>query len=85
MEETNDGFRIAERDLEIRGQGEILGTRQSGIQSFKIANIIRDLEILDQARRSAEAYLGPGRDTAETKGLVARVRSEGRFGLASVG
>ena len=85
MEETNDGFRIAEKDLEIRGQGEILGTRQSGIQSFKIANIVRDLEFLDQARRAAETYLGPGRNTPETESLIARVRSEPRFGLANVG
>jgi ATP-dependent DNA helicase RecG len=85
MEETNDGFRIAEKDLEIRGQGEILGTRQSGIQSFKIANIVRDLEYLDQARRAAEDYLGPRRNTPETESLIARVRSESRFGLANVG
>ena len=85
MEETTDGFRIAEKDLEIRGQGEILGTRQSGIQTFKIANIIRDLEILDDARRSAESYLGAKRDSSETKRLVARVRENPRFGLANIG
>src|SRR5262245_58243643 len=54
MEETTDGFRIAEKDLEIRGQGDILGTRQSGIQSFKVSNIVRDLEILTEARREAD-------------------------------
>jgi ATP-dependent DNA helicase RecG len=85
MEETNDGFRIAEKDLEIRGQGEILGTRQSGIQNFKIANIIRDVEILDQARRAAESYLGTKRDSPETKRLVERVRGNQRFGLANIG
>ncbi len=66
MEETTDGFRIAEKDLEIRGQGEILGTRQSGDQTFKIGNIIRDLEILDAARQEAEFYLTSKRLTAET-------------------
>ena len=85
MEETNDGFRIAEKDLEIRGQGEILGTRQSGIQSFKIANIIRDVEILDEARRSAETYLGPHRESKETAQLIERVRTDPRFGLANIG
>ena len=85
MEETNDGFRIAEKDLEIRGQGEILGTRQSGIQSFKIANIIRDLEILDEARRSAESFLGPKRSSKETEALVELVRGNPRFGLANIG
>ena len=85
MEETSDGFRIAEKDLEIRGQGEILGTRQSGIQSFKIANIIRDIEILDEARRAAEDCLGPLRNTTETAGLIEEVRSDARTRLANVG
>ena len=85
MEETNDGFRIAEKDLEIRGQGEILGTRQSGIQSFKIANIVRDIEILDEARRAAELYLGAKRNDRETSGLIAQVKADSRFSLANVG
>jgi ATP-dependent DNA helicase RecG len=85
MEETSDGFRIAERDLEIRGQGEILGTRQSGIQSFKIANIIRDLEILDDARRAAEDCLGPKRKSRETLDLIRQVKESPRFDLANVG
>jgi ATP-dependent DNA helicase RecG len=85
MEETNDGFRIAEKDLEIRGPGEILGTRQSGIQSFKIANIIRDIELLDEARRAAETYLGAKRNSKETRLLIERVTENPRFGLANVG
>ena len=42
MEETSDGFKIAEKDLEIRGMGEILGTRQHGMPAFRVANIVRD-------------------------------------------
>ena len=57
MEKTNDGFLISEKDLENRGQGDILGTRQSGLQTFKIGNIVRDLEILEAARKEAEHYL----------------------------
>ena len=57
---------IAEKDLEIRGQGEILGTRQSGIQTFKIGNIIRDLEILEKAKNDAEFYLTKKRLAKET-------------------
>ncbi len=53
MEATNDGFRIAEADLEIRGPGDFLGTRQSGMPDFRVANILRDAGILEQARRSA--------------------------------
>lgn len=85
MEETNDGFRIAEKDLEIRGQGEIFGTRQSGIQSFKIANIIRDLEILEAAKKEAEYYLTEKRLTRETSVLIEKVKSDPHFGLAGIG
>ncbi len=85
MEETNDGFRIAEKDLEIRGQGEILGTRQSGVQTFKIGNIIRDLEILEKAREEAEFYLTKNRLTKETNELINRVKADTRFKLAGIG
>ena len=53
MESTNDGFKIAEADLEIRGPGEFLGTRQSGLPGFKLANLIRDVKILTEARQAA--------------------------------
>ena len=53
MEETTDGFVISERDLEIRGPGEFLGTRQSGLPGFKLANIVRDSRILQEAREAA--------------------------------
>jgi len=85
MEETTDGFRIAEKDLEIRGQGEILGTRQSGVQTFKIGNIIRDLEILDKARQEAEIYLTSKRLTQETSRLIEVARADARFRLAGIG
>ena len=85
MEETSDGFRIAEKDLELRGQGEIFGTRQSGIQSFKIANIIRDLDILEAAKKEAEHYLTEKRLTRETSDLIEKVKADPRFGLAGIG
>lgn len=85
MEETTDGFRIAEKDLEIRGQGEILGTRQSGVQTFKIGNIIRDLEILDKARQEAEFYLTGKRLTKETSRLIEVAKADSRFRLAGIG
>jgi len=53
MEKTNDGFIIAEEDLSIRGPGEFMGTRQSGLPDFRIANIIRDTGILTEARSDA--------------------------------
>ncbi len=53
MEQTTDGFRIAEADLEIRGPGEFLGTRQAGIPDFRVANLLRDGRLLEEAREDA--------------------------------
>ncbi len=55
MEETSDGFRIAEEDLIIRGPGDFFGTRQAGIPDLRAANLIRDIRILEAARREAFA------------------------------
>jgi ATP-dependent DNA helicase RecG len=57
MEETNDGFRIAEEDLRLRGPGELVGLRQSGVADLKLANLVRDVTILAAARRAALALL----------------------------
>ena len=53
MESTGDGFRIAEEDLAIRGPGDFFGTRQSGLPDLRIANIVRDIKVLEQARNEA--------------------------------
>ncbi len=53
LEETTDGFKIAEEDLKIRGPGELLGVRQSGLTEFRVADILKDREILQDARRAA--------------------------------
>jgi len=57
MVATNDGFKIAEKDLEIRGPGDIEGTRQSGLLNFRLANIVNDKAILEAARETAENIL----------------------------
>lgn len=57
MRETTDGFRIAEKDLEIRGPGEVLGTRQTGMVGFRIADPVRDAPLLPQIRTGAERLL----------------------------
>ena len=54
MTSTNDGFKVAEVDMEIRGPGNLLGTQQSGVLDFKIANIINDKEILESARKDVK-------------------------------
>ncbi len=62
MVKSGDGFRIAEEDLSIRGPGEFLGTRQSGMPDLRIANIMRDAEILNEARRDAFSIIGKDPD-----------------------
>ncbi len=89
MCETNDGFRIAEVDLELRGPGEIIGTRQSGIPAFKYANLIRDrraLEIArDEAGRFIEALRGnPDEETVRVAQLIRQMWKD-HFGLAMTG
>src|SRR5207248_5136229 len=55
--DSNDGFVIAEMDLKLRGPGEFFGTKQSGLPQLRIANILRDSEILEIARREAVAFV----------------------------
>lgn len=57
MAEVSDGFTLAEKDLEIRGPGELFGTRQSGLPPFKVADLTRDLELLGMARRDAAEWI----------------------------
>lgn len=70
MRETNDGFRIAEKDLELRGPGEMLGTRQTGRLEFRIADIQRDATLLPSVQRVGEALLAGYPGLAER--IVAR-------------
>ena len=53
MEQSQDGFEIAEKDLEIRGPGEIFGTRQAGMPEFQVADLTQDEELLQSARQEA--------------------------------
>ena len=75
---TNDGFKIAEKDLEIRGPGDIGGTRQSGMLNFKLANIVQDRDLLELAREMAERVLEKDPDLAaeENKGLKAFLQGQ---------
>lgn len=85
MEETNDGFKIAEKDLEIRGPGEIMGTRQAGLPEFRIANLVRDLDILQSARKEAEFYVNQRKSSPEAARMIKRAQSDARMKLAAVG
>ena len=84
MAKTSNGFLIAEKDLELRGPGELLGTRQSGLPEFRIGNLVRDQQLLEQARREAESYLSREKSATTIK-MVEHVMKDARLGLAAVG
>ncbi len=89
MCETNDGFRIAEVDLELRGPGEIVGTRQAGIPAFKYANLVRDRKALELAHAEAERFIRMLRSDAdeESRRIATLIRSRlrDRYDIALAG
>jgi ATP-dependent DNA helicase RecG len=90
MVRSNDGFQIAELDLELRGPGEFFGTKQAGIPSFRVANIIRDRQLLEAAKREA-AFVISGPNAEISKEEIDRALREMRsrwapsYGLVEVG
>ncbi len=90
MVRTSDGFQIAELDLELRGPGEFFGTKQAGIPSFRVANIIRDRELLEAAKREAGFVInGPNSEISKPEVDRAlremRARWANSYGLVEVG
>lgn len=88
MERTTDGFKIAEADLEIRGPGEFLGARQSGLAGFKMANLVRDVKILQAAREAAFDVFARDAELKNPEHASLRaelLRARGTTALASVG
>jgi len=87
---TTDGFQIAELDLELRGPGEFFGTRQAGMPSFQVANLIRDRQLLEAAKREAAAILtGPNDEVSkeEIDRALKHMRTHWQktYGLVEVG
>ena len=70
MRETNDGFVIAEKDLELRGPGELLGTRQTGLAAFRVADLVRDAGMLPLVRELADRLLADSPEAADR--IIAR-------------
>ncbi|MGA2001527.1 MAG: ATP-dependent DNA helicase RecG [Terriglobales bacterium] len=90
MVRTTDGFEIAETDLQLRGPGEFFGTRQAGLPGFRVANLLRDRELLEAARREAAAVIsGKDREVSplEVSRALVHLRShwQRRYGLVEVG
>jgi ATP-dependent DNA helicase RecG len=88
MLETEDGFVIAERDLRIRGPGDYFGTRQSGLPLFRVADMLRDADILEEAKREARELVAAG-GLASAEGFPLRrqvvLHWGQRFGLVEAG
>ena len=72
MVSTNDGFKIAEKDLELRGPGEIEGTRQSGALNLKLADLLQDKHLLETARNLAMELLDKDPELASNENLAVR-------------
>ncbi len=86
MQDTNDGFRIAEKDLELRGPGDFVGTKQSGLPQFHFANLVRDRVWLERAQCDAHEWLSRGLSKAPGESLDEFSNEwERRFGLFHVG
>jgi ATP-dependent DNA helicase RecG len=85
--ESTDGFYISEMDLRLRGPGEFFGTKQSGLPSLRVANILRDPDILEVARREALDFISRPPSEEELRRAVAYIRDhwQRRYGLVTVG
>jgi ATP-dependent DNA helicase RecG len=84
MIETTDGFALAERDLELRGPGDFFGTRQSGMPTLRIGDLVRDHRVMQEARTAAHDWLERG-DASPAELMAVRTGWAARFGLVGVG
>jgi ATP-dependent DNA helicase RecG len=84
MTETTDGFVIAERDLELRGPGDVFGTRQAGAPTLRVGNLLRDHALMEEARREASRWLDSEAPGTSSLDEFRRTWAE-RFGLIAVG
>jgi ATP-dependent DNA helicase RecG len=84
MSSTNDGFVIAERDLELRGPGDFFGTRQSGLPKLRTGDLVRDRDLMEEAHREARRVVESASLTPELAAFVETQWQE-HFGLIEVG
>jgi ATP-dependent DNA helicase RecG len=88
MAETSDGFKISEKDLEFRGPGEFMGSKQSGLPGFKMGNLVRDLDVLMKAREVAFEIIGNDPSLSKPENAILKeqlVRIHGPQALITVG
>jgi ATP-dependent DNA helicase RecG len=87
MVDSNDGFYIAEMDMKLRGPGEFFGTKQSGVPGLRLADLLRDVDILDLARKEARALLESSDNQWELRAVARYIQEnwQRRYGLIQVG
>jgi ATP-dependent DNA helicase RecG len=89
MIRTQDGFELAELDLSMRGPGEFFGTRQAGLPDFRVANLVRDRDILELAKREAAHFVANSGEypKGEQERIKARLKEawQRRYGLVEAG
>ena len=79
MQETNDGFVISEKDLELRGSGEFFGTKQHGIPEFKIANLFEDMNILKLVQNLAMRILNSDPNLEKKENILLKTMIDKKF------
>ncbi len=79
MCQTNNGFIISEKDLELRGSGEFFGTKQHGLPEFKIANLFEDIEILKKVQNVAIGIMEDDPNLTKEKNLELKKQIENKF------
>jgi ATP-dependent DNA helicase RecG len=84
MTDTTDGFEIAERDLRLRGAGDFFGTRQAGVPTFRLIDLVRDRQLLELAREEADTWLSGAPTTAAALAQLVEAWAQ-RFGLIEIG
>jgi ATP-dependent DNA helicase RecG len=87
MIDSNDGFYIADMDMKLRGPGEFFGTKQSGLPALRIANLVRDLDLLELARGEAQSFIRNPPSQEELRRAVTFIREhwQRKYGLVQVG
>jgi ATP-dependent DNA helicase RecG len=85
LKDTTDGFVLAEKDLELRGPGELFGTRQHGLPDLKLANLLQDYNILEIARHDAKELIALGNPLPESLKRVLQERFTGDNQLIFIG
>jgi ATP-dependent DNA helicase RecG len=85
--DSTDGFYIAEMDMKLRGPGEFFGTRQSGLPALRVANLARDLEVLEIARNEAQSFVSQPPQEEDLRKAVSYIRDhwQRRYGLVQIG